>query len=299
MPIIDTTDRNVFSPFAKGVNQVELHVVICAAGKAVQAVEWLHRGGASEGRVARHSSQSGVAFHLDFRSTHDAHPQQGIDDRHGECAVEKFSNGATSRDLGDEHARERRPGDPPAPVEDRPVVHPAWGFQPVWGVANLRERVGVETNLDYPLQVVAKTWRKPILIRTYIWFGIIIVHKANSCSAVTRNFIQAFVMYLQSWPKVLWRYRSTPTRSTPSWARWLSVYTGNRWGILISENINLPKSRVKMHAKILVGTYIFAAQRASEACSSSYLDSFDCAVRNYTTIASRPCNHNALRHWTS
>ena len=29
-----------------------------------------------------------------------------------------------SGDFGDEHSNKRRPGDPPAPVEDRPVIHP-------------------------------------------------------------------------------------------------------------------------------------------------------------------------------
>ena len=153
------------------MKEVEPHFVISAAGEAVQAVEWLHRGGASEGRVARHSGQSGVAFHLDSRSTHDGQPHERIDDWHGQGAVEEFSNCAAFGDLGDEHAHERRPGDPPAPVEDRPVVHPAWRFQPVWGVANLRERVGVEPNLDYPLQVVAKTCGKPMLSRM-ISFGV-------------------------------------------------------------------------------------------------------------------------------
>ena len=145
-----------------GADQVEPHVIFIATREAVQAVKGFYCSPASEGRVARHSGQSGVAFHLDSRSTHEAEPHEGVDDRNGQGIVDELPDRAAFGDLGDEHAHEGRPGDPPAPVEDRPVVHPAWGFPPVWGVANLRERVGVETNLDYPLQVVATTWRKPI-----------------------------------------------------------------------------------------------------------------------------------------
>ena len=41
-----------------------------------------------------------------------------------QLTVDELSKGPSPGYFSDEHAHKRGPGDPPSPVEDRPVVHP-------------------------------------------------------------------------------------------------------------------------------------------------------------------------------
>ena len=55
----------------------------------------------------------------------------------------------TSRNLGDEHANKRRPGNPPAPVQNGPVSHPVWFLLPIRGVTHLLEGTCVDQHQQH------------------------------------------------------------------------------------------------------------------------------------------------------
>ena len=87
----------------------------------------------------------GLALHLEAGSSVDDEPQEAVDDGHGHDAHDELADGAAARDLGSKHSDERRPRDPPAPVEDRPVVHPGLGgTEAVGGRVELREGIALE-----------------------------------------------------------------------------------------------------------------------------------------------------------
>ena len=136
-------------------DEVEPHVDVSPAGQAVQPVQGLRSCFPAQGGVARDARQDRLPLHLYSRPADDAEPQERVDARDDQGVSDEVPDGAALGDLGDEHTDERAPGDPPAPVEDGPVVHPAGCFFSVGRDAKLGESVGVEAELDEPLQVVA------------------------------------------------------------------------------------------------------------------------------------------------
>ena len=74
---------------------------------------------------------------VDPGTAEDREPHERHDARHQQHAGDELADGATTRDAGDEHADERRPADPPGPVEDRPARQPL-----LHGVAARRVRAG-------------------------------------------------------------------------------------------------------------------------------------------------------------
>ena len=100
---------------AQVLDQVEECAVEVDGGSAVDH-------GHQPGRVGRL-----VGFLLDVEggSAEDAEPDHADDAGHQQHAGDELADGAAAADAGDEHAYERRPGDPPGPVEDGPAGHPA------------------------------------------------------------------------------------------------------------------------------------------------------------------------------
>src|SRR5699024_3306571 len=58
-------------------------------------------------------------------TTEDGEPDEPDDAGHEQHTGDELADRAASGDAGDEHAHERRPGDPPAPVENGPSGEPA------------------------------------------------------------------------------------------------------------------------------------------------------------------------------
>ncbi|KAG1400979.1 hypothetical protein G6F59_013106 [Rhizopus arrhizus] len=66
-----------------------------------------------------------VVQHLVQRAVaEDRQPRQGETERYQQHAEHEFADGAATRDARDEQADERRPADPPGPVEHRPATQP-------------------------------------------------------------------------------------------------------------------------------------------------------------------------------
>ena len=61
---------------------------------------------------------------VDAGAAEDGEPDERDDRRHEQHAGDELADRAAARDAGDEHADERRPADPPGPVEDRPAGEP-------------------------------------------------------------------------------------------------------------------------------------------------------------------------------
>ena len=76
--------------------------------------------------------------------------------------MDEFPNRASFGNFCDEHANEWTPGDPPAPVEYGPVIHPLSCLFPIWCDSKLCEGICVETELYEPLYVVAHALHKDI-----------------------------------------------------------------------------------------------------------------------------------------
>ena len=74
--------------------------------------------------MAAESVVSGFPFHSESGPAEHDEPQRHVDDGRGHHAKDEILHRPPERDLGDEHADERAPSDPPAPVEEGPVVHP-------------------------------------------------------------------------------------------------------------------------------------------------------------------------------
>ncbi len=77
----------------------------------------------------------------------DRQPRQGETERNQQHAEYEFADGAAARDARDEQAHERRPADPPGPVEHRPAAQP---FRPA------AVGVDIETLADHAAQVIAQ-----------------------------------------------------------------------------------------------------------------------------------------------
>ena len=65
-----------------------------------------------------------VQLQLQRGAAEDGHPQEAEQRRDDHDAEDQLTDGAALGDAGDEHADERRPRDPPAPVEDGPAALP-------------------------------------------------------------------------------------------------------------------------------------------------------------------------------
>ena len=63
-------------------------------------------------------------FHLNPRTPKHRDPQEREQDWSSQRTVDELSDSPTTRYLGNEGTHKRRPGDPPGPVEHRPLVHP-------------------------------------------------------------------------------------------------------------------------------------------------------------------------------
>ncbi len=72
-------------------------------------------------------SQVACAFghdEMDRAVTKHRHPQQRETCRDKQYASDKLADRSATGDAGDKHTDERRPGEPPAPVEQRPATQP-------------------------------------------------------------------------------------------------------------------------------------------------------------------------------
>ena len=69
--------------------------------------------------------------------------------------MDELSDGSPPGNLRYEHTHEWRPGYPPTPVENGPVIHPSFGLLPIGCISQLREGICVEAKLDDPLNVIA------------------------------------------------------------------------------------------------------------------------------------------------
>ena len=78
-------------------------------------------------------------------------PENREQRRHQQHAEDELAHRAAARDPRDEHADERRPGDPPAPIERRPGVLPAAR------ALGHRAGVGPERQRNEVLEIVADT----------------------------------------------------------------------------------------------------------------------------------------------
>ena len=63
------------------------------------------------------------ALHFDTEGTKDGQPEKRKQDRRDESTFNDLSDSSAFGNFRDEHAYERCPGDPPAPVKDSPPVH--------------------------------------------------------------------------------------------------------------------------------------------------------------------------------
>ena len=119
--------------------------------------------------VAAQSRPRCLPLHPQTRTPKDDHPHEDIDNWGGHCAGDELLDSPTDRDLSNEHANKGAPGDPPAPVEDSPAVHPvgrtigalhtgrknlATGGCSVAGT-ELLKGVAVEAKLEDVLEIVA------------------------------------------------------------------------------------------------------------------------------------------------
>ena len=62
-------------------------------------------------------------MHLDPERAEDGEVEETEQYGRDERTLDELADGSAARNSGDEHADERRPGDPPTPVEDGPIVH--------------------------------------------------------------------------------------------------------------------------------------------------------------------------------
>mmetsp|Transcript_69542 Transcript_69542/g.196114 ORF Transcript_69542/g.196114 Transcript_69542/m.196114 type:complete len:522 (-) Transcript_69542:511-2076(-) len=99
--------------------------------------------------------------HADGSSPEGAEPDEGVEGGNREAEGDDVGDGAAAGDARQEGADEGCPGDPPAPVEDRPPVHPGRGgalaiVGPPLSARELCEGVRVEADLKEVLHVVAQ-----------------------------------------------------------------------------------------------------------------------------------------------
>ena len=64
-------------------------------------------------------------FHFNTRPTKHRQPQEGVEDRGSERPMDELSDGSATGYFSDKGTYKGRPSDPPAPIEDRPLVHPS------------------------------------------------------------------------------------------------------------------------------------------------------------------------------
>ena len=108
-------------------------------------------------------------LHPQSRASEDDHPHEDVDHRRCHRPRNELLHSATNGDLGDEHANEGAPGDPPAPVEDGPNIHPgSWSItalNSIWKMltpvlcsvtgTQLFKGIAVKAKLEDVLEVVA------------------------------------------------------------------------------------------------------------------------------------------------
>mmetsp|Transcript_46089 Transcript_46089/g.142559 ORF Transcript_46089/g.142559 Transcript_46089/m.142559 type:complete len:238 (-) Transcript_46089:499-1212(-) len=99
--------------------------------------------------------------HPEADATEGAEPENNIHERHGHAVQEDVVDGAAPRDARQEGTDEWSPRDPPAPVEDRPPVHPLLVgtksvCRPAFPDLELPESVREEAYLEKVLKVVAQ-----------------------------------------------------------------------------------------------------------------------------------------------
>ena len=87
---------------------------------------------------------------VDGRAPHDREPQNRHEGRNEHDTHDELSNGAATRNTRDEHAHERRPGDPPTPVERRPAIEPGRTLIAI-------ERQSLKAQRDEVLKVIANS----------------------------------------------------------------------------------------------------------------------------------------------
>src|SRR5690606_33393507 len=72
-------------------------------------------------------AEPGTALLLEQgRPTQDGEPHQADHAGYEDDAADELAHGPATADPRDEHAHERRPRDPPGPVEDGPAAQPAF-----------------------------------------------------------------------------------------------------------------------------------------------------------------------------
>jgi len=96
--------------------------------------------------------------HLNACTAEAREPDEAIDHRHRKCEIDDLRHSPALRDFRQEHANERRPRNPPAPIEDRPPIHPRRVRALTLDVTaaskpELREGVGEPPQLQDPLEV--------------------------------------------------------------------------------------------------------------------------------------------------
>merc|ERR1719277_1744216 len=94
-------------------------------------------------------------LHLDASTPEDAQEDEVV--KHGDdhCGEDELPDGAPAAQAPQEDTHQGGPGDPPAPVEDGPIVLPAWVFAPLVVHLRLLDGTGDEPNPDDLLQVVS------------------------------------------------------------------------------------------------------------------------------------------------
>lgn len=96
------------------------------------------------------ASHGGLAVALDADGAEHVEPEEHLDDRRDDGRSDELADGAAAGDLGDEGTDERRPGDPPAPLEDGPAVHEALVVHLRRTGLDLLHRVGVGASVLGP-----------------------------------------------------------------------------------------------------------------------------------------------------
>src|SRR5699024_10632589 len=105
------------------------HREYAAQWQMVQGVEdrALHNQRAVFTQVLRDDVVAAEELFVQAGPAQDGEPYEADDRGHEQHASDELADGPPPGDPGNEHANERRPGDPPAPVEDGPAGEPAGG----------------------------------------------------------------------------------------------------------------------------------------------------------------------------
>ena len=96
---------------------------------------------------ALHDGCGAAQVERNGRVAEHGHPQEGKQHRHQQHAGNEFADGAATRDTRDKHADERRPRDPPAPVEQGPLAQPGIRLVGVHAEGALHHRAQVGADI--------------------------------------------------------------------------------------------------------------------------------------------------------